>query len=105
MAQASGYVPEHRLIVAKALGRNLHPWELVHHKHDKYPAGSIEDKQDNRYPENLQLVSDLGHKTLTLFEMKIDKQSKQIQELKQMIIDQTKLIKLLHWKLKDEKVI
>ncbi len=52
MANKRHYVLEHRLMVAKALGRCLHRWEIVHHRHDKYPAGSIEDKQDNRvlYP-------------------------------------------------------
>ena len=71
MACKSGYVKEHRLVVAKALGRCLHRWEIVHHKHDKYPAGSVEDKQDNRYPENLQLVSDDRHKQLTVLEQRI----------------------------------
>lgn len=71
MAAKSGYVREHRLVVAKALGRNLHLWEIVHHKHAKYPAGSIEDKQDNRYPENLQLVSDDRHKQISILEKRI----------------------------------
>lgn len=66
-----GYVLEHRLVVAKALGRCLHRWEIVHHKHDKYPAGSKEDKQDNRYPENLQLVMEGQHKQITILENKI----------------------------------
>ena len=56
--------------MAKHLGRNLHRWELVHHKHTKYPAGSIEDKQDNRI-ENLQLVSDDRHNQITLMERRI----------------------------------
>ncbi|KKL65446.1 hypothetical protein LCGC14_2154920 [marine sediment metagenome] len=71
MCDKSGRVPEHRLIVAKALGRCLHPWELVHHKHAKYPAGSVEDKQDNRYPENLQLVQEMQHRQITLLEKRI----------------------------------
>jgi len=71
MADRRGYIYEHRLVVAKAIGRCLHSWEIVHHKHDRYPAGSVEDKQDNRYPENLQLVSDLGHKQLTRLENRI----------------------------------
>ncbi len=62
MVAQDGYVLEHRLVVARALGRCLHRWEIVHHKHIKYPAGSAEDKQDNRYPENLQLTMDLPHK-------------------------------------------
>lgn len=61
MANKRGYIPEHRLVVAKALGRWLHKWEIVHHKGTKYPLGSIENKQDNRYPENLMIIV-TGHK-------------------------------------------
>lgn len=64
-AQKNGYVREHRLVVAKALGRNLQPWEIIHHKGIKYPKGSIENKQDNRYPENLALFdTDSEHQKL-----------------------------------------
>ncbi len=62
MANKAGYVMEHRLVIAKHLGRNLHLWEIVHHKNGK--------RDDNRL-ENLQLVSDLGHKQITKIEQRI----------------------------------
>lgn len=72
MAVGKGnYVLEHRLVVARALGRCLKPGEIVHHKGDRYPKGSIENKQDNRYPENLELLPTGEHDQITMLENRV----------------------------------
>jgi hypothetical protein len=70
------YVPEHRLVMAKHLGRLLHTWEIVHHING--------NKSDNRI-ENLQITSDLGHKQITLLESKINRLIESQEELKKEI--------------------
>jgi hypothetical protein len=73
MVNGDDNVLEHRLVMAKHLGRCLQPWEIVHHKNH------IRD--DNRI-ENLQVVSDDRHMQITILENKIIKLEKEVKLLK-----------------------
>ena len=87
MATKQGYILEHRLIMARMLGRCLEPWEVVHHKGNKYPLGSIEDRQDNR-EENLELLpSQTEHMPSILAQQRIKQLKVELAELQTTVDD------------------
>lgn len=63
MAKVNGYVLEHRLIMARHIGRCLHRWEVVHHK--------TQGEKHNNVLSNLQLVTDDRHNQITILETRI----------------------------------
>lgn len=76
MVGKDGYVLEHRLVMAKHIGRCLQSWEIVHHKN------SI--RGDNR-TENLQLVTDDRHKQISILEAKIARLQKENEQLRKRL--------------------
>jgi len=74
MAGKNRYVAEHRLVVAKALGRCLLTWETVHHK-----EGCAKD--DNRYPETLELLpAPHIHNTITHAITRLRQENKKLRD-------------------------
>lgn len=89
MADKDKYVLEHRLVMAKSLGRCLQTWELVHHRnHIRF---------DNRI-ENLQIILADKHYQLTILESRVYR-------LEQEVTDQKKEIRLLKWQLQQKVLV
>lgn len=71
MANATGYIYEHRLIMAQKLGRALKSWEIIHH---------LNGIKDCNLIDNLALVDTRRHEKHTL-ERLLQKRIKELESI------------------------
>lgn len=75
-AMKNGYVPEHRLVMEKILGRYLEPFEVVHH---------IDGDKRNNCAENLVVVTKsrhaMTHKDTLLYVAELESNIREYEEL------------------------
>jgi len=90
MAMKTGFIKEHRLVMAQYLGRCLHPWEIVHHRNH------IRD--DNRI-KNLYLTGQGEHTGLTVLETRITKLEKEVRLLRWQNKQLLQRLEILNFKL------
>ena len=96
MTDNDSYILEHRLVMAKHLGRCLKSWEIIHHKNHI--------KTDNRI-ENLQLTINDEHQSITLLEKRIDILENKILFQEKRIINLENNILLLEEQLKMKNLV
>ncbi len=79
------YVFEHRLVMARHLGRPLEPWEIIHHLGIRHLQGSVENKSDNLI-DNLELhPKQASHLPSIKVQQELNRLRKEIEELKALV--------------------
>lgn len=71
MANSKGFILEHRLVMARKLGRCLRPAEVVHHKNHK---------RDDNSEHNLVLEDKSDHNVISFLELQVMQLKKKLLE-------------------------